>query len=82
MTDPIVYRPMEPADAKAVSRLILDSFGEFIAGEYSDEGRAEFARYVPPEAIVTPEARIVPVPPRLPPFTVMALEVRALLTSR
>jgi len=52
MTDPIVYRPMEPADAAAVSRLILDSFGEFIAGEYSDEGRAEFARYVQPEAIV------------------------------
>ncbi len=50
--DPIVYRPMEPADADAVSRLILDSFGEFIAGEYSDEGRAEFARFVQPEAIV------------------------------
>ena len=50
--DPIVYRPMEPADAEAVSRLILDSFGEFIAGEYSDEGRAEFNRFVQPEAIV------------------------------
>ena len=46
--DPIVYRPMEPADADAVSRLILDSFGEFIAGGYSDEGRAEFARFVQP----------------------------------
>ena len=50
--DPIDYRPMEPADADAVSRLILDSFGEFIAGEYSDEGRAEFARFVQPAAIV------------------------------
>ena len=38
MMDPIVYRQMEPADAAAVSRLILDSFGEFIAGEYSDVG--------------------------------------------
>ena len=52
MTDPIVYRPMAPADAAAVSRLILDAFTEFIAGEYSDEGRAEFTRYVQPDALV------------------------------
>ena len=52
MTDSIVYRPMAPADAEAVSRLILDSFGEFIAGDYSDEGRDEFTRHVQPEAIV------------------------------
>ncbi len=48
----IVYRPMKPADADAVSRLILDSFSEFIAEEYSDEGRAEFTRFVQPEALV------------------------------
>ena len=50
--DPIVYRPMTPADAQAVSRLILDSFAEFIEAEYSDEGRAEFIRHVQPEALV------------------------------
>ena len=43
---------MEPADAEAVSRLILDSFIEFIAGEYSDDGRAEFTRHVQPDALV------------------------------
>ncbi len=48
----IVYRPMTPADTDAASQLILDSFGEFIAGDYSDEGRAEFTRHVQPEALV------------------------------
>ena len=43
---------MEPADAEAVSRLILDSFAEFIAEEYSDDGRAEFTRHVQPGALV------------------------------
>ena len=43
---------MEPADAEAVSRLILDSFTEFIAAEYSDHGRAEFTRHVLPNALV------------------------------
>ena len=52
MIEAIVYRPMEPADASAVSRLILDSFNQFIAEEYSDEGRAEFTRYALPEALV------------------------------
>ena len=52
MTDLINYRPMEPTDAKAVSRLILDSFTEFIAGEYSEEGCAEFTMHVQPEALV------------------------------
>ncbi len=50
--DPIVYRMMTPADAEAVSRLILESFTEFIAGGYSDEGRAEFTRYVQGAALV------------------------------
>ena len=52
MSEPIVYRPMEPADADAVSRLILDSFNDFIATEYSDDGRAEFMRHVQPDALV------------------------------
>ena len=48
----VVYRLMERADVESVSRLILDSFTEFIADEYSDEGRAEFSRYTQPAAIV------------------------------
>ena len=48
----IIYRSMEPADAPAVSRLILESFTEFIEAEYSEEGRAEFIRHVQPEALV------------------------------
>ena len=52
MPSPIVYRPMEPADAEAVSRLIAESFTEFIGPEYTDEGRAEFLRHVEPAALV------------------------------
>lgn len=48
----IVYRPMTPDDAEAVSRLILDAFAQFIAEEYADEGRAEFTRYVQGTALV------------------------------
>jgi len=48
----IAYRPMTPDDAEAASRLILDAFALFIAGEYSDEGRAEFTRYVQGAALV------------------------------
>ena len=43
---------MVPADAAAVSRLILESFTDFIAGEYSDDGRAEFTRHVQPDSLV------------------------------
>ena len=50
--DPVVYRPMTPADAQGVSRLILDAFVEFLEAEYSEEGRAEFIRHVQPEALV------------------------------
>ncbi|MBM62655.1 MAG: GNAT family N-acetyltransferase [Acidobacteria bacterium] len=52
MPKEVAYRLMECADAESVSRLILDSFTEFIADEYSDKGRAEFARYIQPAAIV------------------------------
>ena len=48
----VAYRALAEADAPAVSRLIIDSFTEFIAPEYSEEGRAEFIRYVQPEALV------------------------------
>ncbi len=43
---------MEPADAAAVSQLIVDLFTEFIGPEYTDEGRVEFLRYVQPDALV------------------------------
>lgn len=52
MPSPIVYRPMEPADAEAVSRLIVDVFTEVIEPEHTDEGRSEFLRYVRPDALV------------------------------
>jgi GNAT superfamily N-acetyltransferase len=48
----IVYRAMEPEDAEAVSRLIVDAYTEFIAEEYSDKGRVEFTKYVQPAALV------------------------------
>jgi len=50
--DAVAYRALAEADAPAVSRLVIDSFTEFIAPEYSEEGRAEFIRYVQPEALV------------------------------
>ena len=43
---------MEPADAEAVSRLILAAFGTFIAQEYNEEGRREFTRYVEPAELI------------------------------
>lgn len=52
MIDQISYRLMGRTDAESVSRLILDVFNEFIADEYSDEGLAEFTRYVQPSALV------------------------------
>ena len=48
----VAYRALTQDDAPAVSRLIIDSFTEFIAPEYSAEGRAEFVRHVQPEALV------------------------------
>ncbi len=51
MNQPLVFRPIEPADADAVSRLILAAFDEFIANEYTEEGRREFAQFVEPAAI-------------------------------
>jgi len=52
MTAQLDYRPMTAEDAPAASRLILDAFQTFIADEYTEEGRAEFTRYVQPEALL------------------------------
>ena len=47
----LAYRLMSPDDAEGVSALILLSFDEFIAPEYSEQGIAEFHHYVDAEAI-------------------------------
>lgn len=42
---------MQPGEAGAVSALVLSSFDEFIGPELTDEGNAEFRRFVAPEAL-------------------------------
>ena len=51
MGDLITYRVIEPGEEKKVSELVLESFGEFIRHEYSQEGIDEFRRYAQPEAL-------------------------------
>ena len=51
MTEGVSYRAMRPGEAGGVSELILSSFNEFIGPEYTDEGVAEFRRFVAPEAL-------------------------------
>ena len=51
MSDGVSYRAIRPGEAGAVSALIRSSFDEFIGPEYSDEGIAEFRRFVAPEAL-------------------------------
>ncbi len=51
MDDLITYRVIEPGEEKKVSELVLESFGEFIRHEYSQEGIDEFRRYAQPEAL-------------------------------
>ncbi len=51
MGDLITYRAIEPGEEKKVSELVLESFGEFIRHEYSQEGIDEFRRYAQPEAL-------------------------------
>ena len=55
MTERARYRAMRSGEAGAVSALILSSFDEFIGPQLTDEGNAEFRRFVSPEAL---EARI------------------------
>ena len=51
MSDAVCYRVMQPGEAGAVSALVLSSFDEFIGPELTDEGNAEFRRFVAPEAL-------------------------------
>ena len=41
---------MAPDDAERISALVLASFDEFIASQYTGQGVAEFRRYAEPEA--------------------------------
>ena len=61
MSDRVRYRAMRPGEAGAVSALILSSFNEFIAPEYTGEGIAEFRKFVAPEALAarTADGRFV-----------------------
>lgn len=49
--DEVTVRLMETGEVDAVSALVLSSFEEFIAPEYTEQGVAEFRRYAAPEAI-------------------------------
>ena len=52
MPNEVSYRAMRAGEAAAVSELILASFSEFIGPEYTDEGIAEFRKFVAPDALV------------------------------
>ena len=47
----ISYRLMKPDDADAVSALVLSSFEEYIASEYTPLGLEEFRKYASAEAL-------------------------------
>ena len=51
MSEAIVCRAMVPGEASTVSKLILNSFSEFISSEYTEEGISEFTKFVAPEAL-------------------------------
>ena len=52
MTEAAACRMMTPDDAEGISALVLASFEEYIAPDYTDEqGVAEFRRYAEPEAL-------------------------------
>ena len=50
MRDSVTCRMMKPADAEQVSDLVRTAFDEFIGPDFSEQGVAEFHRYVDPEA--------------------------------
>ena len=56
MPDEINYRAMRTGEADAVSKLILASFSEFIGPEYTDQGIAEFRKFVAPAALTARSA--------------------------
>ena len=45
----IIFREIHQGEETKVYRVIIDCFNEFIASGYSDEGVAEFEKYVEPD---------------------------------
>jgi ribosomal protein S18 acetylase RimI-like enzyme len=45
----ITYREIRTGEEEQACRLVMDCFNEFVAPGYSDEGVAEFSKYVNPE---------------------------------
>lgn len=42
-------RPMQPAEAEQVSAMIMDSFNRFVAADFDDFGKENFADFAAPE---------------------------------
>ena len=52
MSEEIVYRAMNPGEKSEVCRLVVASFDEFIAPNYSKEGIDEFSKYAQPDQLL------------------------------
>lgn len=52
MRNQITYREIRPGEEFQVCQMIEACFNEFIAPEYSQEGRSEFLKYLNPEFIL------------------------------
>ena len=48
----ITYQLIQPTEAPQTSQLIKTHFDEFVAPEFSDEGKKEFQNYIAPENIL------------------------------
>jgi len=44
----ITYREIDKGEEEKACRLVMDCFNEFVAPGYSEEGIAEFSKYVNP----------------------------------
>ena len=51
MSEEVTYRFIEPGEEEQVCGLVIRSFMQFVAPEYSQEGRDEFLKYVTAEAM-------------------------------
>lgn len=51
MSEEVTYRFIEPGEEEHVCGLVIRSFMQFVAPEYSQEGRDEFLKYVTAEAM-------------------------------
>ena len=53
MSEKIVYRAINPGEESEVCRLVMTSFDEFIAPDYSQEGIDEFSKYSQPNQLLS-----------------------------